>query len=140
MDFPYNAIIGRGTLNIFKAVLHSTYLFMKIPSNHGVISVYGSQEAARRAEGTLQEPKIMYNIDGAKAQVQSSEKNKPSLADQAKPISFIKMWLIKRFSLATSCLWNKNQISKGSCFTTKMSLHSQQMTYVGLIEVSLSML
>jgi hypothetical protein len=23
MDFPYNAIIGRGTLNIFEAVLHS---------------------------------------------------------------------------------------------------------------------
>jgi hypothetical protein len=26
MEFPYNAIIGRGTLNIFEAVLHSAYL------------------------------------------------------------------------------------------------------------------
>jgi hypothetical protein len=42
MEFPYNAIIGRGTLNIFEAVLHSAYLCMKIPSNQGVISVYGS--------------------------------------------------------------------------------------------------
>jgi hypothetical protein len=53
MDFSYNAIIGRGTLNIFEAVLHSAYLFMKITSNKEVISVHGSQEAARRAEGTL---------------------------------------------------------------------------------------
>jgi hypothetical protein len=42
MDFPYNAIIGRGTLNIFEAVLHSAYLSMNIPRNQGVISVYGS--------------------------------------------------------------------------------------------------
>jgi hypothetical protein len=33
MDFPYNAIIGRRTLNIFEEVMHSTYLYMKIPSN-----------------------------------------------------------------------------------------------------------
>jgi hypothetical protein len=39
MDFPYNTIILRGTLNIFDAILHSTYLYMKIPSNQGVISV-----------------------------------------------------------------------------------------------------
>jgi hypothetical protein len=26
MDYPYNAIIGRGTLNAFEAVLHPTYL------------------------------------------------------------------------------------------------------------------
>jgi hypothetical protein len=65
MDFPYNEIIGRGTLNIFETVLHSTSPCMKIPSNQEVISVYGSQEATRRAEGTLQEPKIIYNIDEA---------------------------------------------------------------------------
>jgi hypothetical protein len=52
MKFPYNAIIGRGTLNAFEAVLHSACLCMKIPSNQGVTSVYGSQEAARRDEGT----------------------------------------------------------------------------------------
>jgi hypothetical protein len=32
MEYPYNAIIGRGTLNAFKAVLHPAYLCMKIPS------------------------------------------------------------------------------------------------------------
>jgi hypothetical protein len=33
MEFPYNAVLGRGTLNAFEAVLHSAYLCMKIPSN-----------------------------------------------------------------------------------------------------------
>jgi hypothetical protein len=68
MEFPYNVVIRRGTLNVFEAVLYLAYLCMKIPNNQGVISVYGSQEAARRAEGTLQEPKIVHNIDEAKAQ------------------------------------------------------------------------
>jgi hypothetical protein len=72
MEFPFNAIIGKGTINIFEVVLHSAYLCMKIPGNQGVILVYGSQEAARRAEGTLQEPKIVYSIHEAKAQAQAS--------------------------------------------------------------------
>jgi hypothetical protein len=42
MKFPYNAVIGRGTLNVFEIVLHPAYLYMKIPSNQGVILVYGS--------------------------------------------------------------------------------------------------
>jgi hypothetical protein len=29
MDYPYNAIIGRGTLNAFEVVLHLAYLCMK---------------------------------------------------------------------------------------------------------------
>jgi hypothetical protein len=74
MEFPCNAINGRGTLNVFEAILHSACLRMKIPNNQGVILVYGSQEAAGRAEGTLQEPKIVYNIDEAKAQIQDYEK------------------------------------------------------------------
>jgi hypothetical protein len=32
MEYPYNAIIGRGTLNAFEAILHPAYLCMKIPS------------------------------------------------------------------------------------------------------------
>jgi hypothetical protein len=56
---------------------------MKIPSNQGVISVYGSQEAARRAEGTLQELRIVYNIDEAKAQTQESKKQVKEKASSA---------------------------------------------------------
>mgnify|MGYP003730194399 CR=1 FL=1 len=46
INYPYNAIIGRATLNAFEAVLHSAYLAMKIPSIFEVIIVYGNQEAA----------------------------------------------------------------------------------------------
>jgi hypothetical protein len=51
MVYPYIAIIGRGTLNAFEAILHPAYLFMKIPSDRGPIIVHGSQEAVIRAEG-----------------------------------------------------------------------------------------
>jgi hypothetical protein len=52
MEYPYNAIIGRGTLNDFEAIVHLPYLCMKIPSNEGSISVYGRHEDARRDEGS----------------------------------------------------------------------------------------
>jgi hypothetical protein len=67
MEYPYNAIIGRGTLNAFKAILHPAYLCMKIPSEQGPIAVHGGQEAARRAEGNWTDSKAIHNIDGAKA-------------------------------------------------------------------------
>jgi hypothetical protein len=51
MEYPYNAIIGRGTLNSFEAILHPAYLCMKIPSEQGPIAIHGSQEATRKVEG-----------------------------------------------------------------------------------------
>jgi hypothetical protein len=44
MEYPYNAIIGRGTLNAFEAILHPAYLCMKIPSDQGPIAIHGSQK------------------------------------------------------------------------------------------------
>jgi hypothetical protein len=41
MEYPYNAIIGQGTLNAFEAILQPTYLCMKIPSKQGPIVVHG---------------------------------------------------------------------------------------------------
>jgi hypothetical protein len=52
MEYPYNAIIDKGFMNAFEAILHPTYLCMKIPSNLGPFSAYGSQEAARRSKGS----------------------------------------------------------------------------------------
>jgi hypothetical protein len=43
MEYPYNAIIGRGMLNAFEAILHLAYICMKIPSDQGPIAVHGSQ-------------------------------------------------------------------------------------------------
>jgi hypothetical protein len=67
MEYSYNAIIGRGMLNAFEEILHPAYLFMKIPSDQGPITVHGSQEAARKAEGSWTDSKAIHNIDEAEA-------------------------------------------------------------------------
>jgi hypothetical protein len=87
MEYPYNAIIGRGTLNAFEAILHPAYICMKIPSEQGPISVHGSQEAARRAEGSWTDSKAIHNIDEAEAYQQYKHKReKAASADQPKPM------------------------------------------------------
>jgi hypothetical protein len=87
MEYPYNAIIGRGTLNTFEEILHPAYLCMKIPSEQGPIAVHGSQEAARRAEGNWTDSKAIHNIDGAKAcQQYKYKREKAASADQPKPM------------------------------------------------------
>jgi hypothetical protein len=87
MDYPYNAIISRGTLNAFKAILHPTYLCMKIPSDQGPIVVHGSQEAARRAKGNWTDSKAIHNINEAEAHQQYKHKrDKPASADKLKPM------------------------------------------------------
>jgi hypothetical protein len=87
MEYPYNAIIGRGTLNAFEAILHPAYLCMKIPSKQGPIVVHGSQEAARRAEGNWTDSKAIHNIDGAEAcQQYKYKREKAASADQTKPM------------------------------------------------------
>jgi hypothetical protein len=63
MEYPYNAIIGRGKLNAFEAILHPAYLCMKIPSEQGPIAVHGSQEAARKAEGNWIDSKAIHGTE-----------------------------------------------------------------------------
>jgi hypothetical protein len=79
MEYPYNAIIGRGTLNAFEAILHPTYLCMKIPSEQGPIAVHGSQEAVRRVEGSWTDSKAIHNIDGAEACQQYKHKREKAM-------------------------------------------------------------
>jgi hypothetical protein len=87
MEYPYNAIIGRGTLNAFEAILHPAYLCMKIPSEQGPIAIHGSQEAAKRAEGSWTDSKAIHNIDGAKTcQQYKHKREKAASADQPKPM------------------------------------------------------
>jgi hypothetical protein len=50
MVYPYNAIMGRGSINKFEAAIHRLYLCMKILGPQGVITVYGNQQAARNIE------------------------------------------------------------------------------------------
>jgi hypothetical protein len=87
MEYPYNAIIGRGTLNAFEAILHLAYLCMKIPSDQGPIAIHGSQEAARKAEGNWIDSKAIHNIDEAEACEQyKHRREKAASADQPKPM------------------------------------------------------
>jgi hypothetical protein len=87
MEYPYNAIIGRGTLNAFEAILHPAYLCMKIPSEQGPIAIHESQEAARRAKGSWTDSKAIHNIDGAEAcQQYKHKREKVASADQPKPM------------------------------------------------------
>jgi hypothetical protein len=91
MEYPYNAIIGRGTLNSFEAILHPTYLCMKILSDQGYIVVHGSQEAARRAEGNWTNLKVIHNIDEVEAHQQFKHKiENVALAHQPKPMLLCK--------------------------------------------------
>jgi ribonuclease HI len=50
MVYPYNAIMGRGSINKFEAAIHGFYLCMKIPGPQGVITVYGNQQTACNIE------------------------------------------------------------------------------------------
>jgi hypothetical protein len=50
MVYPYNAIMGRGSINKFEVAIHGLYLCMKIPGPQGAITVYGNQQAARNIE------------------------------------------------------------------------------------------
>jgi hypothetical protein len=85
VEYPYNAIIGRGTLNAFEAILHLAYLCMKIPLEQGPIAVHARQEAARRAEGSWIDSKAIHNIDGAEAcQQYKHKREKAASVDQPK--------------------------------------------------------
>jgi hypothetical protein len=85
MEYPYIAIIGRGTLNAFEAILHPAYFCMKIPSEQGPITVHGSQEAARRAEGSWTDSKAIHNIDEGEVYQQYKHKiEKAASTDQPK--------------------------------------------------------
>jgi hypothetical protein len=87
MEYPYNAIIGRETLNAFEVILHPAYLCMKIPSEQGPIAVHGSQEAARKAEGSWTDSKAIHNIDGAEVcQQYKHKRERAASADQPKPM------------------------------------------------------
>ena len=50
MNYPYLAIFGRGLIKKFEAVVHQLYLYMKIPTAKGIITVRGNQQLARDIE------------------------------------------------------------------------------------------
>jgi hypothetical protein len=50
MVYPYNAIMGRGSINKFEVAIDRLYLCMKVSGPQGVITIYGDQQEARNIE------------------------------------------------------------------------------------------
>jgi hypothetical protein len=50
MVYPYNAIMGRGSINKFEVAIHRLYLWMKILGPQCMITVYGNQQTACNIE------------------------------------------------------------------------------------------
>jgi hypothetical protein len=50
MIYPYNAIMGRGSINKFEAAIHGLYLCMKISDPQGMITAYGNQQTTCNIE------------------------------------------------------------------------------------------
>jgi hypothetical protein len=86
--YPYNAIFGRNTINKFAAVIHQGYLLMKIPTAAGVISVYGSQEEARRAERSTsvlnRQVHVINEDEGSEAVAQEEQKAEAQMRQSMK--------------------------------------------------------
>lgn len=66
LNYPYNIIFRRGTINTFDAVIRNSYLCMKIPAALGVITVKGNQKIERDIERGYTPGQVnMYNIEVA---------------------------------------------------------------------------
>jgi hypothetical protein len=50
MVYPYNAIMGRGSINKIEATIHGLYLCMKVLGPQGMITIYRDQHVARNIE------------------------------------------------------------------------------------------
>lgn len=51
MDYPYKLIIGGGTLNAFKDVVHSMYLCTNMPWPYKLISMHGGHKKELKVAG-----------------------------------------------------------------------------------------
>jgi hypothetical protein len=139
MDYPYNAIIGRGTLNAFEAILHPAYLCMKIPSNQGPIAVHGSQEAARRSKGNWTNSKAIHNIDEAKAHQQYKHKSdKAASADQPKSMLLCEDIAEQNVLLGSQLSDEQEKIMLKFFSTVRMFLLGQPMIFAVSTEMLFS--
>jgi hypothetical protein len=78
MLYNYNAIFGRGVTNVFSALLHASYLYMKLPSTKGIIAVYGDQDLTRIAEETTApRQKNVHSLDKEKPKAKQPPQDEP---------------------------------------------------------------
>jgi hypothetical protein len=75
MVYPYNAIMGQGSINKFEAAIHGLYLCMKIPGPQGMITVYGDQQTVHNIERDFV-PR-QWNVHCLTAEREGFESNRP---------------------------------------------------------------
>ena len=83
MVYPYNAIMGRGSINKFEAAIHGLYLCMKIVGPHGVITIYGDQQAARNIERDFVPGQC--NVHCLKIEREDSDSHRPTKTKRPTP-------------------------------------------------------
>jgi hypothetical protein len=79
MVYPYNAIMGHGSINKFEVAIHGLYLCMKIPGPQGVITVYDDQQTTETLRETSFQGNVMstasqQNVKAPTASAQSKAK------------------------------------------------------------------
>jgi len=79
--YPYNAIFGRNSIIKFATVINQAYLYMKIPTTRGVITILGNQEEARRCEDNA--ASSMKNVHAIEAAINEDEE------EEAKPSELV---------------------------------------------------
>jgi ribonuclease HI len=82
MLYPYNAIMGRGSINKFEVAIHDLYLCMKILGPQGVITVYGNQQTARNIERDFVPGQ--WNVHCLTTQSEVSEATRPTTDKKVK--------------------------------------------------------
>jgi hypothetical protein len=82
MVYPYNTIMGRGSINKFEAAIHGLYLCMIIPGPQGVITVYGNQQTARNIERDFVPGQ--HNVHCLIAQREGFEETRPVTSEKVK--------------------------------------------------------
>jgi hypothetical protein len=83
MVYPYNSIMGQGSINKFEAAIHGLYLCIKISGPQGVITVYGNQHTACNIERDFVPGQR--NVHCLTTQREVSEATRPTTDEKVKP-------------------------------------------------------
>ena len=145
MPYPYCAILGRGTINKFEAVVHQLYLCMKIPAPAGVITVHGDQQLARDIErGYTPGQKNVHNLRTesksvtVKEQQRDNEKATFEEDCEVKKVPLDVHLPDKMVTLMQPSSPRKKKSFSSSSARIKMFLHGPPVTYGASAEISLS--
>jgi hypothetical protein len=146
MVYPYNAIMGRGSINKFEAAIHGLYLCMKIPGPLGAITVYGNQRTARNIERDFVPGQRNVHCLTAQREVPASasqtdkEHDKAQLQsnDGTKTVPSTRPRPSRRSPSAKTSLRMTRRNSSTVCPRTKMSSPGPPSTWSGSVDPSLS--